>query len=176
MNKLVNMAAVVTVVLLIVISALVYISPKFGYRVSEVVSGSMKPTLNVGTMVISHKVSTDIMQVGDIITFRYPYDANATPICHRIVDISATRPLYFTTGGDAYKGDAVNYPDKDLVSATSVLGLVEFHAPLLGYFISFLSEKIGLVVGLIIPAIIIIILIFRIFWKELVKYIRTVAK
>ncbi len=171
MKKLVNLAAVAAVVLLMVTTAIVYVSPRVGYRASNVVSGSMEPTLSAGTMVVAHKVAMDVLKVGDIITFR-PAGIGELPICHRIVEIVNTTPSGFKTQGDADK-TAGKSIDPWIVPQANVTGMVEFHIPMLGYFIQFLKEKIGLMVGLVFPALIIIFFIFKIVWKDLVKYIRS---
>jgi signal peptidase I len=166
-KKITYIATISAVVLLMVIAALVYVGPRFGYRADNIVSGSMEPTISAGTMIVAHSVATNALSVGDIITFK-PVNIGEYNMAHRIVKVSNTFPRTFTT-----KGDALAAPDPFDVPAANVLGRVEFHAPMIGNFIQFLRGKTGLFVGLVIPALVIMALIVQFLWKDLVKYIRS---
>jgi len=166
MKKLTNTAAAVAVLTLMVIAALVYISPRFGYRADNVATGSMEPAIMTNSMVVTREVDPSTLTAGDIITFRLPDVDYVT--CHRILTVNLGVPLNFTT-----KGDALDTPDAFPVEDVNVLGKVEFTAPVVGMLVQFLRTKIVLVVGLIIPALFILWVVFRLFWKELVRYIRS---
>lgn len=168
MKKLSDIAVVAVMVLLMVIAASVYLGPRLGYRADNVISDSMAPTISVNTMVVAHTVDPTLLKVGDIIAFR-PVGIGDKDICHRIVQVVAGNPPAFRTQGD----NANQTIDPWTVPVANVLGRVDFKAPLVGIFIQFLGTKIGLVVALIIPALIIFWLIFRVLWKELVRYIRS---
>ena len=165
-KKITNISGVTAVVLVMIISLLVYITPQLGYRADNVKTGSMAPAIMPNSMVIAHQVDPTTLQVGDIITFQLPNARYA--ICHRIINVREfTIPLSFQT-----KGDALENPDMAPVEAAYVLGKVEFIAPIIGVFVQFLRSKIGFVVGLIIPALVICFIIFKLLWRELVRYIR----
>jgi signal peptidase len=161
-NKISERALLIVVILLIVISAFVYTAPRFGLSVDNIGSGSMSPTLNVGTMILTGAMDPDQLKVRDIIVFRQD-SADKPMICHRIFAINSY-PLSFTT-----KGDAFTTADKFTVPAANVVGRVNYSVPLVGNFVAFLKTQIGLLVCLIVPAVIIIGMCFRALWQEIIK-------
>jgi len=167
MKRLTDAATVSAVVLLMVIAVLVYLGPRMGFRADNVASsGSMEPTMSGGTMIVAEKVQASTLAAGDIITFKVA--GMDVPVCHKITGVTNIGGLSFRT-----QGDAEQPAQSLLVPATNVLGKVVFNAPVLGHFIQFLRTTYGLVIGLVLPALVIVWLIFRVFWKELVRYIRS---
>lgn len=122
------------------------------YRLLAVESGSMTPTLPVGSVVIVKRV-TDYM-LGDIITFPKGY----TTVTHRIVayDLNGRIATYTT------KGDANNTADMDKVNEAMVIGKVTGYIPLMGYVTSFVKTQTGFLLLIVIPSTIII-------WTELMN-------
>jgi len=98
-------------------------------------SGSMKPSIKTGDMVIV-KPAKEYM-VGDIISFG---KANALTT-HRIYDIKNTgnRNSYFT------KGDFNNAPDQKAVFKENISGKVLINIPYLGYVIHFIKKPLGFI-------------------------------
>jgi len=72
------------------------------WMVTPVLSGSMRPGLSVGGIVVSQRVTVDSLHVRDVIIFRDPYKASEE-IVHRIVKITKGPggKLLFNTQGDA---------------------------------------------------------------------------
>ena len=72
------------------------------WMVTPVLSGSMRPGLSVGGVVISQRVPVDTLHVRDVIIFRDPFKPSEQ-IVHRIVKITkgAGGKLLFNTQGDA---------------------------------------------------------------------------
>lgn len=75
-RKILNIAGTVILVLLIIIVVLVFyarmsgnVPDVFGYQIFRVSSGSMSPTLEIGDVILSHKVSGADIHEGDIITY-----------------------------------------------------------------------------------------------------------
>ena len=97
-----------------------------------VVSGSMRPTININDLIIVQGVDPHTLKVGDIIVFKNPNYPNQPCesghcIVHRIIEIVKTNPLTFRTKGDA------NYaPDPFLVRENDVVGKVIMIIPQLG--------------------------------------------
>jgi signal peptidase I len=79
-------------------AVLVYV---FHPRFDTVLSGSMRPGIQPGDVVMVRAVPTDELKVGDVIAFLPP--AHTTPVLHRIVSIDAS--------GLVTKGDANNVED-----------------------------------------------------------------
>ena len=145
-----NIAGMTLLFLLTLASFSVYISPRFGWRVAGLRSGSMAPQLNTGDMVVTRPVLPEAVKVGDIIIFR-SVDKRDNMISHRVVSIERSSPFSFKTKGDANENaDPFVVPDENLV------GKLAFHAPVLGYGVLFLQTKSGLMVSLVIPGIIIL--------------------
>ena len=72
------------------------------WQVNPVLSGSMRPGLSVGGVVISERVPVDQLALRDVIVFREPNDPS-TQIVHRIVKLtkSGSGQLLINTQGDA---------------------------------------------------------------------------
>lgn len=101
----------------------------FGYRVLQVLSGSMQPTISDETCIVIKKADEDEIEVGDIITFvsESPdiYGFLNTHRVHDIVeDAESGETLYIT------KGDAYDEPDDYPVSYDQVAGKYVGELPL----------------------------------------------
>lgn len=147
--------------LLMVAAVLTYLAPHFGWRVNAVLSGSMEPSLKVGSLVVSRPVDPETVLIGDVITFRL--DQAAVPlVTHRVDGIGHSSPLYFETRGDANKS-----PDPFTVPARNLVGKIVLHIPYAGYATEFLKTPLGFVLGLLLPALIVIVMYLRDIWRFL---------
>jgi signal peptidase len=73
----------------------------FGWRLYVVLTGSMTPTLPVGTLMVSAPVEGARVAVGDIVSFARP-DRPAEVVTHRVASIEVDAfGRYFRTRGDA---------------------------------------------------------------------------
>ena len=140
----------------------VYLTPRLGWRVDGLRSGSMSPEMNTGDLVITRPLPPQRVSVGDIIVFRAPGNS-IDYISHRVIGITET-PLSFTT-----KGDANATPDPFTTPARDVFGIVAFHLPLLGYAVLFLQTELGLVAGLVLPGAAVALICLRGIRDEIVK-------
>jgi len=92
-----------------------------------VLTGSMTPTIPVGSVVLDRPVDPGTLRVGDVATYQKAA-GQAEYITHRIVAINTkTNPVTFTFKGDANRG-----PDVAPVPATAIRGKVWFHVAHLG--------------------------------------------
>jgi signal peptidase I len=92
-----------------------------------VLTGSMTPTIPVGSVVLVRPVDTGTLRVGDVATYQ-PKAGKAEFITHRVLKIDeSTSPAQFIFKGDANRG-----ADIDPVSAEQIRGKVWFHVPYLG--------------------------------------------
>jgi signal peptidase len=137
--------------LLVGLAVATFMAPRYGWGVDAVLSSSMDPRLNVGGLVITRPVEPEQIKVGDIILFHSPAEGKLTT--HRVIGIKMTSSLNFQT-----KGDANEDADPFIVPAANVVGRVCFHAPYLGYAAQFVKSRLGFLVALYLPGIIIIIL------------------
>ncbi len=78
------------------------VGPKaLGLQTMIVLSGSMEPTLPVGSLIVARPLRAELLQLGDIIVFSRP-DRPGELVTHRIVDVEAdTFNRNFITKGDA---------------------------------------------------------------------------
>ncbi len=122
------------------------------YQLYVVLSGSMSPTFDTGSLIGVEKVNPQTVQVGDVITFKSPEDEQKI-ITHRVISIDAikSQPAFKT------QGDANNAPDSALVPATNLIGRENFAVPYAGYITNFASSKKGMLFLIIIPAVLVII-------------------
>lgn len=126
-----------------------------------VLSDSMSPSIEAGAVVFVNEVPTDTIGSGDVIT--YETGENARTTTHRVVEvIENDGTTQFIT-----KGDANEDPDPSPVPASAVVGTVAFHVPLMGYVVSFANTQLGLLTLVVVPALLLIVLELRDFWREL---------
>lgn len=99
-----------------------------GYKPVAVYSGSMRPTLGVGSLAVDRVVTARTVRVGDVITFDDPY-VKGRLVTHRVVQIVATKH------GLAYrtKGDANPARDPWAIRLGGNVGRVAFQVPFAGY-------------------------------------------
>jgi signal peptidase I len=160
MDRVLNIAGIIIMLLIMAFGVFVYAAPHFGWWVDGLRTGSMAPTLNRGTLVVGQPVRPKEIALGDIIIFRaLPTDKNL--LCHRVVEIEES-PLQFRT-----RGDALPNPDPDWVLATAVEARVVFHAEIIGYAAMFMKTATGLLITLGVPGLFIIAICLRGIKQEL---------
>ena len=164
MKKAADYLGLTAVFLLMVAAVFTYMAPHFGWRVDAISSGSMEPQLPTGSLVVTHPVESDAIVVGDMITFRLS-TVSENMITHRVIGIGHNSPLHFQT-----KGDANDYPDPFTVPARNLIGKICFHVPYVGYITEFLKTPFGFALGLVVPALIIIVVYVRSVWQVLNKH------
>lgn len=108
--------------------AVLFVIPRATHGAAlTVLSGSMTPTIPVGSIVVVRPVDPGTLKVGDVATYQKT-EGKSDYITHRIVAIDdSTSPTTFT-----FKGDANRAADLDPVSAKQIRGRVWFHVPHLG--------------------------------------------
>ncbi len=119
----------------------------FGYTLKSVLSGSMEPEFNTGSLILVKEI-TDVkeLQKGDVITFMQ--DAN-TAVTYRIVGITKKEDhLLFKTKGDN-NAAADSAPVSDENVRAQYTG---FQLPYAGYMLHFASQPIGTAILLIVIA------------------------
>jgi signal peptidase len=98
----------------------------FPVQPTTIISGSMRPNLDVGDVVIIAKVSADIIKPGDIIQFR---EAEGVTTVHRVVEVREIEgKRVFITQGDGNRA-----PDPDPVLTDNVVGKVILNIPKIGW-------------------------------------------
>jgi signal peptidase len=153
-KKLLSIISNVILVLLLIIGIFVGVTLlpiKNNFKILAVMSGSMKPTIEVGSLAVIRPAND--YKVSDIITFNQPNTTSKKETTtHRIQSISEKN------GGKAYttKGDANNSSDSQTIVGDQIVGKYLFSIALLGYLLSYLKTLPGLIIIIVIPATIII--------------------
>lgn len=126
-----------------------------GRKVLSVLSGSMRPALGVGDVVVVRPLSpTDPIKDGDIITYRSNAgDQNGMLITHRVISTVLVngKPTAFIT-----KGDANDSPDVSPIKREQVMGVYQFRVPYMGYLSAFIRTPLGILLVLILPSLLFI--------------------
>jgi signal peptidase len=115
--------------------AIVTLPSVFGYRSLTVISGSMVPTLGVGSIVIDEVISPPQARPGDIVTFKDPL--HPRQLTHRLQKVRVEGDTYYMTT----LGDANDVPEHWTVPRTGHIGRVVAHLPKLGYARQWLSSR-----------------------------------
>ncbi len=99
----------------------------FPVRPTVIISGSMRPVMEVGDVAIVGRANTKVLKVGDIIQFRQ--EEKSIPTVHRIIEsYEENNKLIYIT-----KGDANRISDSDPVYSEQVVGKVIFVVPKAGW-------------------------------------------
>lgn len=99
-----------------------------GMNIYVVLSGSMNPTVETGSVVLVDTEYEDYV-IGDIVT----YKIDDQLVTHRIVEME--EDICRT------KGDANEVPDSGVIKKSQILGKVKYVIPTLGYVISYMQSK-----------------------------------
>ncbi|MFC0524323.1 signal peptidase I SipW [Pontibacillus salicampi] len=152
-------------VLVVVVSKASGGEPSFmGHKVMSVLSGSMEPTFMTGSVIaIEPKEEGQTYETGDIITFK---KEEGILVTHRIVEVNGK--------GDnvTYKteGDNNNAPDLEPVLSDNVVGkYADFTIPYIGYFISFANSKLGSLLLLLVPGLLLLAYSGFTIWQAISK-------
>lgn len=138
----------------------IYLVPGYGFY--YVKTGSMKPNINPGDIVINGPVGgmfTGSLNVGKVITFKST--DYKTVVTHRIVAID--------NGMITTKGDANPHADVDPVPVSAVIGIYMFKIPAIGYINGFVSTRSGWFIVIIIPSILLVLFLVKDIIRESLK-------
>ena len=122
---------------LAVISAVAYgTALVFGYRFFVEMSGSMRPTLPIGSLVMSDPQPGSSVHLGQIVTFLAP-DGSGVTITHRLYTVVH----HNGKTGFRTKGDANPVPDPWVVRFPHQVGVERLAIPYAGYLFYALSQR-----------------------------------
>lgn len=144
---------VVTSALMLFIIGLGFIYLVPGYGFSLVRSGSMSPAINVGDVIITRPPSNKI-EPGMVLMYKHGSDT----ISHRVLSINGDTLVM--------KGDALEHQDPWQVRVSDVKGIYVFKIPYIGYAMSFIRSKLGWILSIIIPTIVIVGMLVKDIIKE----------
>lgn len=108
----------------------------FGRKPFVVLSGSMKPNILIGDLIIVKEVDANTLQKDDIIAYRDDKDLVTT---HRIINVIKTdEDICFET-----KGDSNNVKDSSLVCSNDIEGKYIHRIARIGNLILFVQQPLG---------------------------------
>lgn len=115
-RRIVRAAVMAAVVLCFSALVLLGIGPRvLGYRTLTVLTGSMRPTMPVGSVVVATREPITSLRVGDVLVYQAPLEDHRV-VSHRVISIEPV-------AGNAYvvqtKGDANPSPDPWLARVDS---------------------------------------------------------
>jgi signal peptidase len=120
-----------------------------GLRSMTVLTGSMRPAIQPGDLVIIRNINSEKVRKGDIVTYA---KSKGFYITHRVADISRKDgKLQFTM-----KGDANNINDSEPIAPEQLIGSMLLKVPYGGYAAYFLRSPVGLTLLVLIPVIFIL--------------------
>lgn len=159
MKRLANVLEIIFLVIMLLMCGVIIMAGQgnvpyiFGYRVLQVVTDSMKPTISSETCIIIEEVEQEEIQVGDIITF-----VSESPQIkgflntHRVYEIAedaeSGETLYITIG------DASSEPDPYPVAYDQIVGRYVRELPYgewLYRAIRFLADQVNYFIIVILP-------------------------
>ncbi len=146
MRKKIKEIISILIVVALLAPAIIYLIPFVvdGYYSSVIMSGSMEPAVQVGSIVVTQKIDVDNVKAGDIIVFH----RSDSKTLHRVVDkIVENDSYYFRT-----KGDANEDPDPWLVQPEQIQGALLLTIPYYGYLLYYAGTPIGFMFMVIVPA------------------------
>lgn len=130
-----NILSTIVLVVLLAAAAVILVPMLLGYKEMAVLSGSMEPTIPVGSLVYVKPVEAGELQAGDVCTY-YLSDGE-TFVTHRVLSIDPDAQTLVT------QGDANESPDGD-IQFSQVYGRADFHLPYLGIATQNIRTPVGI--------------------------------
>ena len=128
----------------------VYITPIVsGIRFLTVITGSMSPTIPVGTIIVVLPAPATAVKPGQVVAYRMP-DNPQLVVTHRVVEV-IPQPLGFKT-----KGDANQAADSYAVPPGNLIGVVDHWVPNLGNALRFIQTPVGFILFTVLPVIVLV--------------------
>ena len=104
-----------------------------GYQIYNIVSGSMEPTIPIGSVVYVQPVLGRDIEENDIVAFM----SGGEPVVHRVIENHTVEGELIT------KGDANETEDLVPIPYTQVIGIVTKHFPAVGQMMMVWSSNVG---------------------------------
>ena len=153
LKKVVNAITSVIVVAVVILALLLAGVRLIGMQVFTVLSGSMEPAYQTGSLIYVKEVDYKELKVGDVITYMLDED---TVVTHRIIEVLVDEEdpdtiRYFT------QGDANDVPDGTSVHYKNVIGTPVFTIPKLGYVANYIQNPPGMYIAISVGAVLMLL-------------------
>lgn len=145
-----TVCAVMMVIFLILVSPL--LPTKNTFSTCIISTGSMEPTIAVGTVAITRPLEASDVREEMIISFASPVDVETT-IMHRVTEVREDNgSLSFRT-----KGDNNNAEDNWIVQPEYIQGELVYQVPYIGHLVAFVQTPLGFGIAIGIPALLLVL-------------------
>lgn len=143
---------------LVALGLLIVISRTLGYQFLVVLSGSMEPTIPVGSLIVVAPRALEQLSVDDVVTFKSQHN-QGTVVTHRVKKLDQNQQWVMT------QGDGNEQLDSQPVTKDQLIGKVTISLPALGYLVTWLKSKISLLLLLIFS----LISLGHVIWRKLIN-------
>jgi len=168
-HRLVSWLVTIALVGATVLALLMVVPSLLGYQRYVIISGSMEPTLPVGSVVYDEVVPVDDIVVGDIITFVPPPEFDIdSPVTHRVVEVAIAEENSSHPGQRLFRTKGDNNEDVDpwrMVLDGPDQARVEHHVPYVGYFYMALQVRWVQLLLIVVPAVALVTYIVITLWR-----------
>lgn len=154
-----------TLIIVTVILAFTIVSAKvsgkdpsvFGYQIKTVLSGSMEPEIQTGSIILNKKTNSETLKEGDVVTFLTEENILVT---HRIIEVVGNE--YIT------KGDNNSGKDVQPILPQNITGkYTGITIPYVGYVLNFANTNVGSALLLVLPGLYLVGYSIRIITRSL---------
>ena len=136
-RRAIDLVLALLVVAVVAVGLAANLAPQAGARLLAIRTGSMEPTMPVGSLILATVVDPATLVAGDVVTVQLDGGSTLTHRINGIVEQDNGRMFEL-------KGDANAVHDPVLVVADQVVGRVDLAIPLLGYLLAMLSMPTGI--------------------------------
>jgi signal peptidase len=153
-------ASGVVCVLALILLAVLAAGTFAGYRPLIDYSGSMRPVISAGDLLITHSVPADSIHVGEIVSFDDP-GLQGKLVTHRVVGIhpSGARINFLT------RGDANTTPESWSVTRHAPVGTLELRVPAIGRAVAWMADRWVRTALLTLSALVLSAAVLRRIWR-----------
>jgi signal peptidase len=142
--------------------ALLILAPVvLGWRPYTVLTGSMRPGIQPGDVVMDRPVSITDAHVGDVVTFSDP-TRHGNLVTHRIRSIAHRAEA---TDVET-RGDANNTSERWTIATKDRVGMVVYTLPKIGRIATAIRNPIGILLIVVVPVLLIGFGVLRKIWQE----------
>lgn len=135
-----------------------------GYSYFTIITKSMQSEIPKGSLVITKQVADTEINVGDDITF---FMNDHTVVTHRVIEIYEN---HNDSGARGFRTKGIEnaMPDKEIVYASNIIGVVKFHAAGIGSILLYINKNI-VIIAILLGICLILSFVLNLFFEELRK-------
>jgi signal peptidase I len=137
LRRAIDVGLALLVVAVVAIGIAANLAPQAGARLLAIRTGSMEPSMPVGSLIVAVAADPAELAIGDAISVSLEGGATLTHRISNIVEQDGSRMFEL-------KGDANALHDPVLVVPSQIVGRVDMSIPLLGYLLAMLSMPTGI--------------------------------